>query len=218
MKKKGDLQRVKRALVPDVPKRFLVVVCPHCETTFGYDGADRLGTVLCPSCGVPCLAWEADRASAPCSPGCPGVGVFEANFAYPPRYERGYVHIQKCDECRRFESDFEAAKFVSSMAVAVDIANEKEFFCSTVAFETEFESWCEARNNRKIRFIVSKADAHMKDLLPHRPDQLVLETLILLCGGVLGGDMPADSARAELVEKFDTLVEIRRQIEEGMLD
>ena len=45
----------------------------------------------------------------PCSPGCPGVAVFDANFEPP----EGWVHIERCDDCNRFPHDQAAAESIT---------------------------------------------------------------------------------------------------------
>ena len=51
----------------------------------------------------------------PCSPGCPGVAVFDGNFVEP----EGFVHIERCDACDRFPDDQTAAE--SLVAKKMDV-------------------------------------------------------------------------------------------------
>ena len=49
--------------------------------------------------------WEPEA----CTPGCPGVAVFDGNFVPP----RGWVHIERCDDCDRFPHDQAAAEWLT---------------------------------------------------------------------------------------------------------
>ena len=53
-----------------------------------------------------------------CDPKCPGVAVFDADFTPP----KGWVHIERCDECDRFPHDQAAAEWLTDMVgfVCVD--------------------------------------------------------------------------------------------------
>lgn len=58
--------------------------------------------------------------SAPCSPDCPGLGVFNEDVE-PPDFLVGFVEVQRCDDCDRYTSDYDAAVTVCGSCAVVEV-------------------------------------------------------------------------------------------------
>lgn len=90
-----------------------------------------------------------DTEIVPCSPGCPGVAVFEADFEPP----RGWVHIERCDDCGRFRNDESAAW--SLTRTIMYICTE----CDEYAQRPLTEAEADRHNHDCMRVIIREEDA-----------------------------------------------------------